>query len=197
MSQRALHTHNVPRHTVAHIYARTNKMKFDTFIQHMLRILARFVRCLPATASVTRYAHRRATVASTANACGTASAAGVSAGSSMRGGQCRRSHSNGRFPFFVSLLQLQTTVLPSVRILCAVWLWLPRALCQQHKHTNTQTNKVPFATAPSLASLLYLNRPLSKNKLKAAKQSTMLPCASNPPSSHSATCLFSAPTALY
>ena len=100
MSQRALHTHNVPRRTVAHTYACTNKMKFDTFIQHMLRILARFVRCLPATASVTRYAHRRVTVASTANACGTASAAGVSAGSSMRGGQCRRSqHSNGRFPF--------------------------------------------------------------------------------------------------
>ena len=191
MSQRALHTHNVPRRTVAHIYARTNKMKFDTFIQHMLRILARFVRCFPATASVTRYAHRRATVASTANACGTASAAGVSAGSSMRGGQCRRSHSNGRFPFlFLSC---------SCKLLCCHQC-ASCALCGCGflvRYVNTQTNKVPFATAPSLASLLYLNRPLSKNKLNAAKQTTTLPCASNPPSSHSATCLFSAPTALY
>ena len=90
-----MHTHNVTRRTVTHTYLLMNR----TLMQSMLHLLARFVRCLPATASVTRYAHRRATVASTANACGTASAAGVSAGSSMRGGQCRRSHSNGRFPF--------------------------------------------------------------------------------------------------
>ena len=138
MVQRTMHAHNVPRRTVAHIYTRTNKMKFDTFVQHMLRILARFVRCLPATASVTRYAHRRVTVASTANACGTASAAGVSAGSSMRGGQCRRSQSNGRFPFlFLSC---------SCKLLCCHQC-ASCALCGCGflvRYVNTQTNKVPF-----------------------------------------------------
>ena len=71
-----MHTHNVTRRTVTHTYLLMNR----TLVQSMLHVLARFERCLPATASVPHNAQRRATVPSTIYACGTARQHGTGTG---------------------------------------------------------------------------------------------------------------------